>query len=157
GSSRTTITIIDPPPPPKPSGTENPAKSPPLPTGEEIVKKYIAAVGGAGAFEKLTSRVSKGTAELGALGMKATVEIYEKLPNKSSVLIDVPNFGVFARGFDGKKAWYQDPLDGYIPFTGYLLREAEIDSDFRRPIKLNSLYRSLSVVGKIKVGEHDAY
>jgi hypothetical protein len=89
--------------------------------------------------------------------MKATVEIYEQLPNKSSVVIDVPNFGVFVRGFDGKKAWYQDPLDGYIPFTGYLFREAQLDADFLRPIKLNSLYQSLSVVGRVRLGERDAY
>jgi carboxyl-terminal processing protease len=151
-----------PPPPPKPvpppAGSDSrPGDASDLPAIEDILQKYRDAIGGRQAFEKLTSRVSKGTVELGALKVQGVAEFYEKSPNKSVAILDIPKLGVLVRGFDGRNGWLQDPLQGYIELSGYALGQARLDSDFQRQINLKSLYRGLSVKGKVKIGDRDAY
>ncbi len=51
-----------------------------IPTVDQILDKYVRAIGGKAAVEKITSRVMKGS--LVAPVGTAPLEIYEKLPNK---------------------------------------------------------------------------
>ena len=51
-----------------------------IPTVDQILDKYVRAIGGKAAVEKITSRVMRGS--LVAPGGTAPLEIYEKLPNK---------------------------------------------------------------------------
>src|SRR3989441_8892439 len=96
-------------------GQQKPADSKPagaMPTADQIVDKYVQAIGGKAAIEKQTSRVSKGSFEIPAFGASGTAEVYEKAPNKSAAFINIPGFGVVQEGFDGKTAWAQDPQSG---------------------------------------------
>ena len=61
-----------------------------MPSVDSILEKYLEASGGKRAFEKINSRVSKGTVELTALGMTGTVELVEQSPNKASLIIEAP-------------------------------------------------------------------
>ena len=51
----------------------------PPPSVDEILDKYVQALGGKAALEKLTSRVAKGTFEMDQTPGEATEEIYEKM------------------------------------------------------------------------------
>lgn len=53
-----------------------------MPAVEAILDKYVAAIGGKAAIEKLSSRVQKGTIEIPSAGITGTIEIYAKAPNK---------------------------------------------------------------------------
>ncbi len=53
-----------------------------LPLADEVLDKYVEALGGKAAFEKLTSRVMKGDFELTTMGVTSVAEIYAKAPNK---------------------------------------------------------------------------
>jgi hypothetical protein len=94
---------------------------------------------------------------MAALAAKGVAELYEKAPDKSVMIIDVPSLGVIQRGFDGKKAWLEDPLQGYIKFSGFALGSARLDSDFHKQLKLKEIYPGLFVQGREKVGDREAY
>jgi hypothetical protein len=126
-----------------------------LPTVDQILNRYLEATGGRAAFEKLTSRVSKGTVELPSLGLSGRIEVYEEAPNKSSSLIDIQGLGTTQRTFDGINSWMQDPLQGYLKVEGAALQKREYD--FRREQRLKELYPDLVLIGKEKVGEREAY
>jgi carboxyl-terminal processing protease len=128
-----------------------------MPSVESILEKYIEASGGKGAFEKLTSRVSTGTVEITALGVTGTVELDEQAPNKSSQIIDAPGLGVMQRTFDGSRAWLQDPLQGFIRFTGLGLEMAKTGAAFNKQARLKELYPAPVLIGKEKVAGKDAY
>src|ERR1019366_9669245 len=49
-------------------------------TADQIVEKYVAALGGADAIRKVTSRVMKGTILTG--GSESPIELFTKAPNK---------------------------------------------------------------------------
>src|SRR5262245_46930710 len=80
-----------------------------LPTGDQVLEKWVAAIGGRAAIEKNTSRVSKGTIESPGAPVTGTIEVSEKAPDKalSSMELQVAgrSLGVTREAFDGVVAW----------------------------------------------------
>jgi carboxyl-terminal processing protease len=128
-----------------------------MPSIDSIFETYLEASGGKSAFEKLTSRVSIGTVEITALGIPGTVEIDEQAPNKSSLIINAPGLGIMQKTFDGSRAWLQDPLQGFIRFTGSALEIVKAVSAFNKQTRLRELYPSPKLLGKEKVEGKDTY
>jgi zinc protease len=143
------------------AGSQQPATNPKpeaaLPSADQIIEKYVQAIGGKAAIEKQTSRVSKGTFELPALGASGTAEVYEKAPNKTAAIINIAGFGLVQEGFDGKVAWSQDPQSGLREKSGLELAAAKLDAEFYKPIRVKQLYPKLVVKGKDKVGDAEVY
>jgi hypothetical protein len=127
-----------------------------MPTVDQVLDKYVQALGGKAAIEKLTSREGKGTFEIPAFGATGTVETFEKAPNKKAMVIDIPGFGTVRQGFDGTAGWAVDPQNGLRDQTGAELAATKLESDFHRDIKLKQLYPKITVKGKEKVGDKDA-
>ena len=141
-------------------GKEKPADPKPaaaLPSVDQILDKYVQAIGGKAAIEKVTSRVSKGSFEIPAFGASGTAEIYEKAPNKTVAIINVAGFGVVQEGFDGKVGWAQDPQNGLREKSGAELATAKLDAEFLKPIKIKQLYPKIVVKGRDKVGDKEVY
>lgn len=139
----------------KPAPEAKPAG--PMPTADQIIEKYVQAIGGKAALEKPTSRVSKGSFELPAMGASGTAEIYEKAPNKTIAIVNISGFGTIQEGFDGKVAWSQDPQSGLREKAGAELAGARLDAEFFKPIKIKQLYPKIVVKGKDKVGDKEVY
>jgi carboxyl-terminal processing protease len=128
-----------------------------MPSVGSILDKYLEASGGREALEKITSRVATGTVELTSLGVKGTVEFFERSPNQSSVIINAPGLGIMQRTFDGTRAWLQDPVQGIIRFTGFGLEIMKEGAVFNKQAKLKELFPSAVLIGKEKLGDKDVY
>jgi zinc protease len=127
-----------------------------VPTADWVLNRYVVAIGGREAWEKLRSRTSLGTIDFPSMNMSGTVLIHEKAPNK--VLLVVVLAGqAFRQGYDGTVGWSDDPQDGLKEKTGAQLAEAARDADFYRPLHMQKTYSKLSVTGKEKVSERDAW
>ncbi len=131
--------------------------TPALPASEQILDKYVESIGGRTALEKLTSRESKGTFEVPALGSSGTILMLVKAPGKAVMVLDVPKFGVIRQGFDGTNGWDQMPQAGVRDLAGAELEAKKLDLDFYRPLHLKELYPARTVKGRQKVGERDAW
>jgi outer membrane lipoprotein-sorting protein len=140
--------------PQKPATDE---KSAALPSVDQILDKYVQAIGGKAAIEKQTSRVSKGTFEIAAFGATGTAEVYAKAPNKAASVINVAGYGVVQEGFDGKAAWAVDPQNGMRDKSGVELAATKLDAEFLKPVKIKQLYPKIVVKGKDKVGDKEVY
>ena len=128
-----------------------------LPSVDEIVAKYEKAVGGKAAFEKLTSRVSKGSFIAGEGGNPGTTEIYQKAPNKMVTITDVPGFGVVRSGVDGTVAWMDMPQFGIQELTGDTAAASKRGADFYEDIRLKEIYPKMVVKDKESFEGHDVY
>lgn len=135
--------------------TAKPAEA--TPAIDQILEKYVQALGGKAAIEKFTSTASKGTFEIAAFGASGTAEIWEKAPNKNALRLDIPGFGIVEEGFNGTVAWSKDPQSGLREKTGMELAATKLDAEFYKAIKLKALYPKITVKGKEKVGDKDAY
>ncbi|MDQ3009177.1 MAG: hypothetical protein M3X11_00515 [Acidobacteriota bacterium] len=138
-----------PKPAPKPTET--------LPTVDVILDKYVKAIGGKEAIEKITSQVGKGTFELPSFGASGSIETYAKAPNKTAMTIDIGGFGKVESVFDGTKGWSADPQSGLRELSGTELAMTKRDADLYRSLKLKSQYTKIEVTGKEKVGDSEAY
>jgi hypothetical protein len=133
------------------------AQAPALPTIDQVLDKYVTAVGGRAALEKITSRVSKGTMEIPDAGMSGTMTISEKAPDKSLAVIEIGGMGVIRDGTDGVNSWEESPQTGLRDKTGVELADARRSATFNVELKLKTIYKTLAVTGREKVGSRDAY
>lgn len=127
------------------------------PTVDEILDKYVQALGGKAAIEKLTSRVSKGTLEVAAFNVGGAYELYEKAPGKSYSNGRIEGYGEVKQGFDGKTGWMQNPMIGLRELSGAGFEQSRRNADFYRALKLKGLYAKMEVKGREKVGEREAF
>lgn len=129
-----------------------------LPSAQDVIDRYEEAVGGKTAWEKLHSRVRKGTIEFTDTGLSGTVELEEVAPNKLLLVADVPGLGQFRRGFDGTTAWAEDPQSGGPRImTGSELEDTRREAQFYMPLRLMDIYPKMDVTGKQKVDGSDVY
>jgi len=122
-----------------------------LPTAEQLLDKYLAAVGGAPALQKITSRVAKGTATFG--GQSVPVDVYAKAPDKRLSVMHLKS-GESLTGFDGHQGWLS------VPGRTHMMSAAEnaaagIDADFYFPIDIKTRYEKFRVDTGEKIDGHD--
>ena len=69
-----------------------------LPKAEEVMAKYIEAIGGKEALEKIHNRVTKGTLAMPAQGMTMEMTTYSAEPNKTYLLLESEMIGKIETG-----------------------------------------------------------
>ena len=125
----------------KKSSEEKPA----LPSADQILDKYLAAVGGAEALQKITSRTEKGT--LTMFGDKhLPIDIFAKAPGKRVSIMHLPESDSVT-GFDGRAGWQS--VNSHPPrvrlSTAAETAAARIDADFYFPLHLKQLFTRFDV------------
>jgi len=130
------------------------------PTADQILARYIDALGGEQALRKVTSRVMTGTMDLPAAagnpGAHVQMELDAKAPDLMLVTMPGAN-GTASNGFDGAAAWTQDNRGRVAEVTGTDLVRAQRDSDFYQPLDLKQQYDQMVAGGTEKIGTHDTY
>lgn len=127
------------------------------PTVDQLLDKFVQAIGGRHAVEKITSRVATGTFEVSTMGLKGEIEIYVKAPNKTLRIQRLSGVGEILDGYDGKIGWSQNPMVGLREKSGAELAAIARSSDLHAPIKTRQLYSKLEFKGKEKVGNRETY
>jgi hypothetical protein len=126
-----------------------------LPTVDQVLDKYVTALGGRAALEKLTSVVGKGTLELSDLQISGTIELTQKAPNKVLQVLTLTGVGVQREGFDGTIAWREDPQNGVREQTAGELADTRRGAMFPRELRLKQIYPTIAVTGRERVGERE--
>ena len=127
------------------------------PDVDQVLAKYIQAVGGQSAIQKLTTLVMKGSVELPATGEIGTMQVFKKAPDKGLAIMSVPSSGPAPRGFNGRAGWYVDPDEGLKDVAGNDLEAMKREFDFYRDIRLKALYPRMNFKGKEKVAGLEAF
>jgi hypothetical protein len=68
------------------------------PSVDQILDKYVQAIGGKAAFETLTSRVMIGSFENERRNLTVPLEVYAKPPDRR---VEIVGFGEASTGFNG--------------------------------------------------------
>jgi hypothetical protein len=139
---------------PESAGKETSSANPNAPSPEQIINRYLEAIGGENALLKIKSRVSKGTVEL-PMGLNGTVEVYEQAPNRTSVIMNLDGFGIVQQTYDGSLRWLQDPVRGYVSFPGGT--PGATTDDIHRELRYRRLLSSLRFARKEKAGDRDCF
>jgi hypothetical protein len=128
-----------------------------LPTVQEILAKYVKAIGGREANEKIKSRVMSGTVEFAPMGLKGTFETYTAPESKSLTKMNIAGIGEMLEGMDGKTAWSVNPIQGSREKSGAELAQAKMMANFYREVNLEKFFPKMELKGVEKVGSKDTY
>ncbi len=112
-----------------------------LPTADQILDKYLAAVGGADALKRIKSRVQKGNLDAG--GMQFPIEVYSEAPDKR-VSISHPEGGSSVTAFNGEVGWLSI-RNGVHMMTAPEREAARIDAELYFPARVRELYSEFHV------------
>lgn len=129
----------------------------PLPAIDAILDRYINAIGGKEAQEKLKSRTITGRVEMLGGDSWGELESYAKAPNKSLTVMNVQPMGQVKHGYDGCTLWNVGDSIGSQTLTGASLADFSTDADFYREIKLHELYSGIRVLGTVKHKNREFY
>ena len=150
-------------PTPRPLVAE-PVIAPPkvaMPSVDQILAKYVEALGGEQALRKVTSRVVTGTQYIptgpgGQTPFPAALERLQKAPNLVVNTYRTPTYTI-ADGFDGAKAWALNAQGRVTDPATLDQNRAKRDADFYLPLDIKQQYAKLEVGGVEHVNDRDAY
>lgn len=147
--------ISDEEPKPEAEAAKSSADAKPvLPKADDLLDKYLAAVGGASALQKISSRVEKG--KINANGQQLPIEVYAKSPDKRISITHLPN-GESITAFDGKQGWLGNTGRPARMMSAAENDAARLDADLYFPSHVKSLYAKFSVAPGEKIDGHETW
>ncbi|MCX6623741.1 MAG: hypothetical protein NTY38_22280 [Acidobacteria bacterium] len=127
------------------------------PTVNDVLDRYVAAIGGQAAHQRIRTIHSVASIEFRGMGRKATRTMYRAAPNKSYSVVEIEGFGRLEEGADGNVAWTINPKEGPRLKTGderdIALRAASWNGEMR----LRELYPKIELAGAETVNGRPSY
>src|SRR5262245_23475588 len=132
------------------------------PTVDQIIDRYVQAIGGEAAIRKLTSRITKMTLAIEGSDVTGSFEIYSQAPNKKVGIgqFKLSNGAEFeiSRGFNGAVGWALNPTNGgFRELSGTEQAAEKRDAEFYWEIRLKELYPKMLLLGQAPIAGHTAY
>jgi hypothetical protein len=127
-----------------------PAAAVATPTADQILDKYVAAVGGADALHKISTRVSKGN--IGVGGHETPIEVFAKAPDKRMSVTHAAS-GDSITAFDGQGGWLGNTGRPARDMSGQEAEAAKLDADFYFATHVKEIFSSFRVGRPDKIGD----
>jgi photosynthetic reaction center cytochrome c subunit len=135
-------------------GNKSGEGEPALPAADHLLDKYLAALGGAEALQKISTRMQKGTVTAFG-GERFPLEIYSKGSDKRVSIMHLKG-GDSITAFNGNQGWLGVPGRTHI-MSGAENAAARIDADLYFAVQVRSLYQKFRVEPGEKLDGHDTY
>jgi Photosynthetic reaction centre cytochrome C subunit len=144
--------------PPPDAGLAVAKPSTPLPSSDEIIDRYIRAIGGVAAIDKIKTRASHGT-ETMTEGMTAphtgAIAVYQKAPNKLLIVRDYQAVET-VEAFNGATGWIKDS-GGKRGMSDRELAALQPNADFFRYLKIKASYPQTRTIERERLGNGEVY
>jgi photosynthetic reaction center cytochrome c subunit len=148
------ISAEEPAPTLEPKKVEGEGKEAAGPSADQLIDKYVQALGGAAAVDKVASRVMKGTINFG--GKEFPMDIYARYPEQRASYMHMPE-GDSSTVFNGQEGWLGNPGRPLREMHGPDLDGAAIDADLHLATHLKQTFSEAKVRGTEKIGDHETY
>jgi photosynthetic reaction center cytochrome c subunit len=125
-----------------------------LPGADEILQRYLRALGGADAAAKISTRVQKGALTVGAKHFP--VEILSKAPAKRVTTVHFSG-GDSITAINGEEGWLSTSSRGVHDMGPSELEGASVDAAFFFPTTIRQLFKQLLLQPKEQINGHVAY
>ncbi len=128
------------------------------PSADQILEKYLQALGGAQRLANLTSFVARGTSQGFDDPEKRPLEVYAKAPNERTVIVQTGN-GPSTTTYDGHSGWIAAPeADQPMPvmaLKGGDLQGASVDAKLFFPSGLKQAFSQWRVGPPTTINDRD--
>lgn len=117
------------------------------PPAQQIVDKYVQAIGGKAMLGRFNSRHTVAEMSMPAMGMTMTMDLYQARPNKMMTRMDMGAMGTATGGYDGTVAWSNSSMQGPRILSGAELNETLTRSTFDANLDMASIFPTMQTVG----------
>jgi photosynthetic reaction center cytochrome c subunit len=124
------------------------------PSPVQILARYVQAMGGASAVEKLSTRVEKGSIDIS--GRQFPVELFSKTPGKRVLIIHLHN-GDNITALDGTSGWISTPGRPTREIPASEMLSARLETDLQLPIHFQQFFSEMTSGTPEKIRDHDVY
>lgn len=128
-----------------------------LPSGEEVIAKFIEATGGADAYKSVKTRVVTGTMDMKAAGISGKITGTTASDGKFYTEVDMEGIGTEKMGSDGETYWSASNFTGTRVLEGSERDMQALENDLTSILHPKKYYKSMKVTGIEKVDEDDCY
>jgi len=118
-----------------------------LPSGREVIDRFIEAIGGADAIKAQGGRHMMGSFAIPAQGIGGSLDVYAQPPNKMLVKVSLQGIGEIMTGYDGTTAWALNPMIGPQVLDSTQLRQLQQQADFYSSLYPDTQIAALETVG----------
>jgi hypothetical protein len=129
----------------------------PLPPAQQLVDRYVQAIGGRDAYHAHRSVRMTAKFELPAMGMSAEMTSMQKQPNMMRQVVTIPGMGEMQSGYDGDVAWTLDPMQGARLLDGAELQQARDQSAWGAATRDRELIQEMQTVERTEVAGTACY
>jgi photosynthetic reaction center cytochrome c subunit len=136
------------------SGTSGSDSAANLPAPDQILEKYIHALGGGDAIQKVSSRVERGTMTAPG-GRQFPIDIFTKGPDKRASYMHLPN-GDSITAFDGKQGWLGAPGRPVREMSGSDVEAAKQDADLAFALHIKQMFSEMHAGHPERIGDRQA-
>jgi photosynthetic reaction center cytochrome c subunit len=124
------------------------------PPAEQIIAKYVEAIGGVAALQKISTRQEKGTINIS--GRNLPIEILSKIGGKQLTVIHLPN-GDSITAYDGTSGWTSAPNRPVREIPSVEVASAKPEVDLQLPLHMKQLFNEVKTAATEKVGDRESY
>jgi len=136
------------------SPTEGERAAANTPTPDEIIAKYVNAMGGAATLAKIKTRKETGTINIS--GRSLPLEVLSSTGGKQLNLIHLPN-GDSVTAYNGTSGWTSAPNRPVHSIPAAEVTSARSETDLQLPLHLKELFDELKSVLPEKIADREIY
>ena len=127
-----------------------------LPPASQLVEKYVQAIGGRAAAERLAARHVVAEMSMPAMGMTMQMETWTARPNRMLTKMEMSGMSITS-GYDGTVAWMNSPMSGPKILDGPELRQAVDNANFDNNVDFTKVFPTMETVGERTVDGHSCW
>ena len=127
-----------------------------LPPASQLVEKYVQAIGGRAAAERLAARHVVAEMSMPAMGMTMQMETWTARPNRMLTKMEMSGMSITS-GYDGTVAWMNSPMSGPKILDGPELRQAVDNANFDNTVDFTKVFPTMETVGERTVDGHSCW
>jgi photosynthetic reaction center cytochrome c subunit len=124
------------------------------PPAEQLIAKYVEAIGGAGVLQKVNTRQENGT--INVSGRNLPIEILTRKGGKQLTVIHLPN-GDSVTAYDGATGWTSAPNRPVRDIPSAEVASAQAEVDLQLPLHMKQLFNEVKTAATERIGDRETY
>lgn len=126
-------------------------------TGEEVLNRHLAALGGQNLRALVRSSRMKGKVAYVKTKKKGVLRGLAKAPDKLLLIQEIDGLGTFTRGYDGFTGWASDPFMGARALRGKEASQVQVFAHMHHLFHWRELFRHVRLLRRDELDGHKVY
>lgn len=129
-----------------------------LPSAQEVIDRYVEAIGGRAAIEGHTSSHARGSIEIVGQGLTGEMELWAAAPDRMLVRVTFPAAELESTtGYNGEIGWSMDAMTGERVLQGGELTQLVDEADYYGDLHLAENFSEMELVEQTEFNGQAAY